>query len=311
MNSNDSEPVMKQIWHNVVDTLRLLPSVPPPTPPSGEEQATLSSALDKLSVLISMRKEVSSTVGSTTNTVGIGSGNSNLKRKRRLSTHSPIPPISTESALTSLASPNVRGNTPLSREATGKQRKEMYADQLPLQSGRRVAFRLPAAKQREEDGEEGWILAFVRKCIQMDKMRYEVHDADDVTATYNTTLRSLIPLPDPTAPLNHPSNPSQTDIFPIGTQVLALYPDTTAFYRATVISPAAPGKRGKHGGGENTEWYKLMFVDDGERVHEVDRCSVVLVSCYFVLIIPSSLLKSLTYLLNPQFIKLSGVLSTG
>jgi SAGA-associated factor 29 len=34
-------------------------------------------------------------------------------------------------------------------------------------------------------GDEEWILATIKKCIQGDKMRYEVQDADDVNMWVN------------------------------------------------------------------------------------------------------------------------------
>lgn len=53
---------------------------------------------------------------------------------------------------------------------------------------------------------------------------------------YNTTLRSIIPLPDPNAPTNSASHPSAYPIFPAGATVMALYPDTSCFYRAEVLA---------------------------------------------------------------------------
>jgi len=53
---------------------------------------------------------------------------------------------------------------------------------------------------------------------------------------YNTSSRSLIPLPDPNASPNSAAHPSQYPELSKGTIVLALYPDTTAFYRAEVVT---------------------------------------------------------------------------
>jgi hypothetical protein len=53
---------------------------------------------------------------------------------------------------------------------------------------------------------------------------------------YNTTLRAIIPLPDPEA---SPSSPAHLDAypeFPKGSTVMALYPDTSCFYRAQVLA---------------------------------------------------------------------------
>lgn len=229
---------MTQVWHSVVDTLRLLPTVPSK---SGEstlhETQTIDEAIEKLDLLISMRKGVgvdartiSSLHGSggvsnpvfsvnvatpdtpsSTPGAGPGGGGSGVKRKRRPSPSvSPAPPalntgISIDSNLSSLNSPlppsgrgqKDRSATPISRDQHHHQnqmqiqggksqtqthhssisKKEPYADQLPLQVGRRVAFRMPA-----KDGEEQeWILATVKRCLLQDKTRYEVVDADDPT----------------------------------------------------------------------------------------------------------------------------------
>lgn len=333
----DTEQVMTQVWHGVVDTLRQLPAVPSaPGGPSAEaESQILAAALDKLGVLMALRKgqpvaadaallpfgsiprlDVSTPTPAPSAGGTPGPSAGGVKRKRRMSTHSPAPPppphsASLDSALSSLASPlppahdkrghtptglavattasaasaasaagatgSMRGGTPMSREATGKIRKELYSDQLPLQPGRRVAFKVPLGKREEEANGETWILAMVRKCIQMDKMRYELHDADDATSIFNTTLRSIIPLPDPLAPPSHPSHPSNADVYPPNTQVLALYPDTTAFYRATVLwPPGAPGGKKDKRAGRSEDKYRLKFVDDGENEHDVDRSCVVL-----------------------------------
>lgn len=53
---------------------------------------------------------------------------------------------------------------------------------------------------------------------------------------YTTSSRSLIPLPDPNASPNSAAHPSQYPELSKGTVVLALYPDTTAFYRAEVVT---------------------------------------------------------------------------
>ena len=53
---------------------------------------------------------------------------------------------------------------------------------------------------------------------------------------YNTTLRAIIPLPDPNA---HPDSAAHLSAYPefaAGATVMALYPDTSCFYRAEVIS---------------------------------------------------------------------------
>ena len=44
----------------------------------------------------------------------------------------------------------------------------------------------------------------------------------------------MIPLPDPDVPQNSPSHPNAYPEFPAGSTVMALYPDTSCFYRAEV-----------------------------------------------------------------------------
>lgn len=53
---------------------------------------------------------------------------------------------------------------------------------------------------------------------------------------YTTSLRAIIPLPDPTAPLGSPAHVNSYQEFPAGSTVMALYPDTSCFYRAEVIA---------------------------------------------------------------------------
>lgn len=89
--------------------------------------------------------------------------------------------------------------------------------------------------------------------------RYEVQDVDDDNGVpgeyarslqihlllnlpikyfriYRTGLKNIQPLPDPDAHPSDPSHVSQSRPFHPGASVLALYPDTTSFYRAEVIS---------------------------------------------------------------------------
>lgn len=101
---------------------------------------------------------------------------------------------------------------------------------------------------------------------------------------YNTTIRSIIPLPDPGV---SPSNPAHISFYedqPRGAAVLAMYPETTSFYRATVLSPPIPGTGGARsatsatatkGDGSRRGKYVLRFDDDGDKAVEVDAGLVV------------------------------------
>jgi hypothetical protein len=56
------------------------------------------------------------------------------------------------------------------------------------------------------------------------------------SSLYNTTLKAIIPLPDPNASPGSPSHVESYQEFPAGSVVMALYPDTSCFYRAEVLS---------------------------------------------------------------------------
>ena len=100
---------------------------------------------------------------------------------------------------------------------------------------------------------------------------------DAASRTWKTTLRSIIALPDPDAPSTSSSHPSNVEVFPKGSIVLGLYPETTSFYRATVRE-APRSQSGGGGGGARREVYMLEFVDDNQQIHQVEKDSVVRVS---------------------------------
>lgn len=52
---------------------------------------------------------------------------------------------------------------------------------------------------------------------------------------YPATFKNMIPLPDPNASPNSSTHPNNYPEFPAGFTVMALYPDTSCFYRAEVI----------------------------------------------------------------------------
>jgi hypothetical protein len=55
--------------------------------------------------------------------------------------------------------------------------------------------------------------------------------------SYNTTLKAVLALPDPRDRSTYPSVP-----YPIGSEVYALYPDTTSFYKARVVGTPTQNK---------------------------------------------------------------------
>ncbi|KAK9897785.1 hypothetical protein P389DRAFT_61717 [Cystobasidium minutum MCA 4210] len=187
-------------------------------------------------------------------------------------TSSPGPEPTPSTATTSAATPSTarsvgKQQQQQATQLTRKERKEAIVAQLPLKEGRPVAFK-PSAKAagkgaKTEDGDLAYFLTRVVRCIAGDKNRYEVQDVQDEHevdgkpgASYNTTLKHLIVLPDPrdksTYPINH---------YAVGTDVIAMYPDTTEFYRAKVV--ATPGNKRQSGN------YKVIFEDDDNRVMTV------------------------------------------
>ena len=205
-------------------------------------------------------------------------------------------------------------------------RREMLHDQLPLKVGRKVAYKQTA----EQDIEEGWILCSVNKVFPGDRNQYEVVDDDDASMcvilailaflyrtgslasdaarcatgvhrsgrltnrTHMTTIKSILPLPDASLPITSLGHPNNLEDWPIGSKTLGLYPQTTTFYEAEVISAPAPGTGhglGPRGGTPKRRdaealsgRYRLRFVDDDE-VQEVDKDHVVPVSLFIVLLV--------------------------
>jgi len=171
---------------------------------------------------------------------------------------------------------------PFSREP--KARREALAKQLPLQEGRKVAFHPPQNSSKAVDNaaagkDEEWILAVVTKCINQDKNRYEVQDPEPQEdgqpgQCYNTTLRAIIPLPDLNAPPDSAAHLNAYPEFNAGSTVMALYPDTSCFYRAEVVaSPSDLQPAGRTGA--SPRMYKLKFEDDDDQEHIVSAQWVV------------------------------------
>ncbi|XP_064612708.1 SAGA-associated factor 29-like [Liolophura sinensis] len=91
-----------------------------------------------------------------------------------------------------------------------------------------------AARVRGSDGEENWILAEVVS-FSSSSNKYEVDDIDAEEDKERHTLskRRIVPLPIWKA--NPETDPEA--LFPKDTLVLALYPQTTCFYRALIHEP--------------------------------------------------------------------------
>ncbi|KAL1748430.1 SGF29 tudor-like domain-containing protein [Schizophyllum fasciatum] len=157
---------------------------------------------------------------------------------------------------------------PFSRDP--KLRREALSKQLPLQEGRKVAFHPPQNKAGASatDEDNAWIMAIVVKYIVRDAEPSETGPAVE----YNTTLRGIIPLPDADAPPTSAAHLNAYPEFTKGSAVLALYPDTSCFYRAEVVaSPRDLAKEKK----TNVPSYKLKFDDDENQEHIVPAHVVV------------------------------------
>lgn len=119
--------------------------------------------------------------------------------------------------------------------------------------GAEVAFKPKAQNNEEHD----WIQGIVVKVIGEGKSRrYDVQDPfpDDSSRTviHRSSASSMVPIP----PLGSPLGP-----YEIGKQVLALYPETTTFYRAEVKSML-----------ENGSKVQLLFEDEAQgALKVVDR----------------------------------------
>ncbi|KAI6122503.1 SGF29 tudor-like domain-containing protein [Pisolithus croceorrhizus] len=222
----------------------------------------LDDAIEQVGILIALRKASESYPQE--------------KRNKRPRPPSPSPTSMVASATSARATQAARSSMgpapaiPFSREP--RARREALAKQLPLQEGRKGR---PADGSNADGDENTWILAVITKCINQDKNRYEVQDVEPQEdgqpgQCYNTTLRAIIPLPDPSAPPNSASHPNAYQEFPAGSTVMALYPDTSCFYRAEVV--AAPSDLHPPGRGVSSKhisMYKLKFEDDDDQVHSV------------------------------------------
>lgn len=130
-------------------------------------------------------------------------------------------------------------------EAKKRRKESLSIDDVKI--GSLVAYRLP----RSADDE--WIMCQVTKVIQ-EGQRYEVRDAEPDDSgpagkLFKAGARELIPLPSPDDHLA---------VIPSGTVVLAQYPETTAFYRATVTGHTRERK------------YRLQFEGEEEADKETE-----------------------------------------
>ncbi|GAA5868158.1 hypothetical protein JCM1840_006161 [Sporobolomyces johnsonii] len=194
----------------------------------------------------------------------------------RSSSAKPPPPILPSQPIPIAAQPTpIAPALPLAsqqpKKPTAKGRKEALQSQLPLKPGRSIVVRQSKKNVPGDNTAGDWILGRIITCIQGDKNRYAVEDVDYDPANptpeggkWNTTLKSIIPLPDKTDEKTYPEH-----AYPPGTPVLALYPETTSFYRAFVEAGPVAIMTGSGKNKLRERVYKLKFDDDGDVVRDV------------------------------------------
>lgn len=230
---------------------------------ANQEVKAIDDAIERVGVLIALRRAPET----------LPPTEKRNKRPRAPSpsgTPIPIPSAIANSRSVSITLPprtNSVGPTTHSRESRAK--KDSLIKQQ-LQPGRKVVFHQP----KPADGaDSAWILAVVVKYVGGGK--YEVQDAEPQDdgkpgPIYKTTLKAILPLPDPEAPVGSPAHLNVYPEFPVGSTVMALYPDTSCFYRAEVIAtPDRAVTSSKYPA------YKVKFEDDEGMEHSVPAFWVV------------------------------------
>jgi SGF29 tudor-like domain len=81
----------------------------------------------------------------------------------------------------------------------------------------------------QEDGKPLYVITIVLKFLRSSSQRR-------YSASLRSTPLSIIPLPDKDAPSGNPAHITAYQEFLTGATVMALYPDTSCFYRAEVIA---------------------------------------------------------------------------
>lgn len=144
--------------------------------------------------------------------------------------------------------PNRPEGTPSESSERASKPKIVYAQ------NEEVAFKRKTAARPEE---QDWILGKVSRVIGEGKSRrYEVEDPypDDHErpVLYKSSASSMVPIPPKGTPLED---------YEVGRRVLALYPDTTTFYRAEVKAMLDP-EPGEDGTRPKERLVQLLFEDE-------------------------------------------------
>jgi len=280
ISGEDPEPM--ESFETVKTTHRKLSSGLNEIKTTAEAEAhAIDKALEALSVLIALRKAPETAAQ-------LDKRNKRHRGSSPLSTPStPVPTPVNKITLTVKANSDRSSEGPTAPSVPFKQdakaRTKFYSKQLPLQKDRKVAFHPPSISGKEgaaEAEENTWILAVVTRCLNHEKNRYEVQDAESQEdgqpgQLYTANLKTIMPLPDPDAPPNSPSHPNAYPIFSAGSTVMALYPDTSCFYRAVVAEVQGPREPTSRNTPTVKQVYRLRFEDDDDQVHSVPAHWVV------------------------------------
>ncbi|EJD50702.1 hypothetical protein AURDEDRAFT_111917 [Auricularia subglabra TFB-10046 SS5] len=205
------------------------------------EQTHVTEALETLSVLKGLRTAIETTPAQDKRT-----------KRQRMS-----PAVNQATAPARSSPPLIQAATRNAQSTNGgssRQKKAAYKER------RTIAFRVPTSEGRDASDAE-WILARVIKVL--DPNNYVVQDADPEAPApppeYPTTRQSMLPLPD----MESKDPFRDVPAFLPGQTVLALYPETTSFYRAQIISG---GPRDRNAGAnKNSATYRLKFDDDEDQ----------------------------------------------
>ncbi|WFD42942.1 hypothetical protein MPSI1_001593 [Malassezia psittaci] len=236
-----------------------------------DEQRAIGGAMEQLNILIALRQAPNDLA------------NDVRRRKRKADDTMDVSVERANDAKIQVTPENRRlrrsSSTQMRRDSDGEVRPTVQPAAVALQRGRKVAFRQP----QRSDGrivEEGdvWIMATVVSSVNNDPRRYIVQDAEDEGTsgpTYNTTLKSIAPLPNSLETL-------PMDNYQPGSRVLALYPDTSCFYNATIqgggpaLSASIPRARQQKREKDLLHApYQVMFDDDGADIKLVPAYLVV------------------------------------
>ncbi|KAF9534473.1 SGF29 tudor-like domain-containing protein [Crepidotus variabilis] len=225
------------------------------------EIKAIDDVLERVGVLIALRKAPE---------VLLSGGEKRNKRPRGSSPGTPIPVAAGNPRSVSITvPPRTNSVGPTGRDSRNKKDS---SKNVPLQQGRKVAFKPPFSGSGLVH-ETDWIMAIVVKYLGVDKngYKYTVQDAEPQDdgqpgATYTAYGKSILPLPDVHAAPGTPAHIGQYREFPVGSMVMAMYPDTSCFYRAEVVAFDRSITK---------PIYKVKFDDDDDQVHDVQVYLVV------------------------------------